>query len=177
MKATFLVLFAALLIGCDADTPAYSDADKEPGMFWKSQKKTYVISSPMDGTLMKDGKPLAHTKIIRRLRWNGNEDGVVHEFMTDIQGRFSFPAHEEELSLGRLTQFVSSTKLEAEIEGQHFDMWYNNKFEPHMYAETGGRRLDGLICDISNGKQGIDLELSRITTICRWTGMPEESEY
>jgi len=177
MKATFLVLFAALLIGCDADTPAYSDADKEPGMFWKSQKKTYVISSPMEGTLMKNGKPLSNTTIIRSLSWTGRDGRLEQEFQTDERGRFSLPIHEEQLSLGRLTQFACSTYLGAEIEGQRLDIWYNDKYEEHVYAEMEGRALVDLVCDLNNEDVVVSPGLSRIRTVCRWSDMPEESEF
>lgn len=184
MKHLIVTIIIVFLAGCseDVNTSADSETDKGADMFLnvllgKNPKTTYVISSPMEGVLMQNGQPLAHTKIIRRLRWNGNDEGIEHEFVTDEDGRFSLPIHEEQLTLGKLTQFVCSTKLEAVVGGQRFDIWYNNKFEGYIFAETNGHQLAGLICDISNENMGVDLDLSRISTVCRWTDMPEESEY
>ncbi|MFA7619417.1 MAG: DUF6795 domain-containing protein, partial [Thiohalomonadaceae bacterium] len=173
----FLVLFAALLIGCDAGTPAYSEADKEPGMFSKRQKQTYVISSPMEGALMKDGKPLTNTKIVRSIRWTGRDDRLEQEFMTDEKGRFSLPVHEEKLSIGRFTEFACTTFLEVVVEGRQFDIWFNSKFHPDIYAETEGRPLADLVCDLGNEEVTVRPGASMITTVCRWKDMPEESEY
>ena len=176
MRLAVLPLIAALLTGCGADTPAVSEADKEPGMFGKPPKKSYVIASPMEGTLMKDGKPLAHAKIIRSLSWNVNDREVVQEFVTDEQGRFSLPVHEEQFSIGRFTQFACSTFLDVEVEGERFEFWYNNKFDGEIYGETGGRHLDELVCDLSNEELRFRPG-NALTTVCRWTDMPEESEF
>lgn len=120
---------------------------------------------------MQDGKPLPNTTLIRRLKWNGNDDGLVEEFITDDKGQFSLPIHEEQLSLG-LTQFVSSAKIEVNIAGQLYDVWYNNKFRPDIYAETDGKVQD-LFCDLGSEEIVVSADLSRIMTVCRWKNMPE----
>jgi hypothetical protein len=173
MKISLVMIFVALLSGCSADTSSNTEPDKEPEMFGKKSSQTYVIFSPMQGVLMQDGKPLSHTKIIRRLRWNGNdEEGVVEEFMTDEAGRFSLPIHEEQLSFGMLSQFVGSTKLEVQVDGQNIDVWYNNKFEAPIYAETE-KELTDLICELNQEEVVVKSGLSKIMTICRWADMPE----
>lgn len=139
---------------------------------FKGTMKNYVISSPMEGVLMKNGKPSPNTKIIRRLRWNGNEEGLEEEFITDDNGRFSLPIHEEALSLGMLNQFVSSTQIDVNIDGQTVDVWYNNKFEEGLHAETEGP-LIGLVCDMSADEVVVEPGLSKIVTICRWKEMPK----
>lgn len=141
-------------------------------IFGKTVKETYVIASPMQGVLMQRGKPLAHTKIIRHLRWNGNEEGLVEEFMTDEAGRFSLPIHEERLSLGMLTQFVGKMDLEVEIsEGRDY-IWTSSKFMPEVYAETEGE-LNELICDIASEEIAVPMGPTSILTKCRWNNMPE----
>ncbi|MCP4491649.1 MAG: hypothetical protein GY820_30740, partial [Gammaproteobacteria bacterium] len=94
------------------------------------------------------------------------------EFSTDDEGRFSLPIHEDQMALGMLTEFVSSTALEAEIDGQKVFLWYSNKFEEHVYAETNGP-ISNLVCDIESGELRFNMGLSGIMTICRWTDMPE----
>jgi hypothetical protein len=166
-----------LIAGCGDDASAPAGTDKESKMFLeilmgKKPKQTYVIASPMTGTLKQNGKPLAHVKIIRRLRWNGNENGIEQEFATDEKGGFLLPVHEEQLVLGKLTQFVCSTQLDVEVDGERFDLWYGNKFEAQLYAETGGRKLEGMVCDLNNEEVVAEYGVSRIMTVCRWIDMP-----
>lgn len=172
MKISLVMIFVAMLSGCSTDTSSNTEPDKEPKMFGKKTMQTYVISSPMQGVLMKNGEPLAYTKFSRHLRWNGNEEGLVEEFTTDQNGFFSLPVHEENLDLGMLTQFTGSTHLQAEIDGEVFDIWYNNKFEGHVYAETG-KELNNLVCDLTSEEVVVQAELSKIMTICRWPNMPD----
>jgi hypothetical protein len=176
------IIALAFLAGCGNDASISANTDKEPEMFLETlmgnkPKQTYVIASPMAGTLMQNGEPLAYAKIIRHLWWTGNESGVVEEFSTDAQGRFHLPVHEEQLIIGKLTQFACSTHLEVELDDGHKDFWYNNKFEEAIYAETAGRYLNDLMCDISNEEMSVRPNISSITTICRWQDMPPEREY
>ncbi len=146
-------------------------------MFFNKQKtENYVIFSPMEGVLLKNGKPLANTKIIRTLKWNGNDEGLVEEFSTDEKGYFSLPLHEEELSLNILIQFVAYASIETEMEGKMFDIWYNSKLHPELYSETGAP-MEGLICDLVNDEIPVFIGNSSVTNIltkCRWDNMPEQ---
>ncbi len=171
MKAVSTLLIYALLLGCNADN---SLPTKDSHVFIKPTTETYVISSPMEGVLMKDGQPLANTKIIRTLRWNDNEDGLTETFTTDEQGRFSLPIHEVDLTLGMLAQFVASVKLEAKIDGKIIDIWYNNKFEKGLNAETDGA-ISGLACELTAEEIVVETGLSKVMTICRWDNMPESA--
>ncbi len=157
--------------GCDSNIATNKEANEEPEMFVKPKTENYVIISPMEGVLMQNGKPLVNTRITRRLRWNGNEEGLIEDFLTDEQGRFSLPIHEEALSLGMLSQFVGSAKLEVEIDGEVFDVWYNNKFEKEIFSESEGEISD-LVCNLGNDEIVVKAGLSKIMTICRWKDMP-----
>jgi hypothetical protein len=172
MKIALILIFVALIPGCGADTSSNDEPDREPEMFEKKSTQTYVISSPMQGVLVNNGEPLANTKITRHMRWVGNDEGLVEEFVTDQNGYFSLPVHEESLALGMLTQFSSSTHLQAEIDGETFDIWYNNKFEADVYAEAG-IKLNNVVCDLSAAEVVVQAELSKIMTICRWSDMPD----
>ncbi len=169
----FVALLSALLSGCNTDTSSNTESDREPEMFGKKSSQTYVIFSPMQGVLMQDGKPLSHTKIIRRLRWNGNdEEGLVEEFMTDEAGRFSLPIHEEQLSFGMLSQFVGKADLEVEIAESTEYLWTSSKFTPEVFAETEGE-LKELICDMASEEIAVPMGPTSILTKCRWKNMPE----
>jgi hypothetical protein len=141
-------------------------------LFFEKTVQTYVIFSPMHGLLMQEGKPLAHSKIIRRLRWNGSdEEGLLEEFVTDEQGKFLLPAHDEQLSIGMFDQFVAKAYIEVELGNEINEIWYSTKFEPEIYAETGGP-LEGLVCDIATKRSTFRIGLSKISTNCRWDNMP-----
>ncbi len=127
----------------------------------------YVISSPLAGTLVKGGKPLSNTKIIRRLRWNDNDDGVVDEFITDENGYFSIPAYEKTLTLGKLTQFVSNIELFAESESDENFFWYSNKFSGEIFSDFEAS-LQDVICDIQKKEQRIELNHGAIYSKCHW---------
>ena len=138
-------------------------------MLFKTEE-TYVIASPMEGVLMKDGKPLANAKITRKLKWIGNENGISEEFTTDSQGVFSLPIHEETLAIGMLTQFVSSVHITTSINNKSHDIWYNNKFDNAAYTETNGPAIN-LICDLNAEEVIVRNGLANTMTICRWENM------
>ncbi len=174
MRFTLVMVITALLIGCDADKDSLNPSEIKT-MFDKKEKKTYAIASPMEGVLMKGGTPLPNTKIIRTLFWNGideDQQKLEQEFSTDDQGHFSLPIHEEQMALGMLTQFVGTTALEAEIDGQKVFLWYNGSNGGRVYAETNGP-ISNMVCDIEGEELRFNMGLSGIMTICRWTDMPE----
>ncbi|TYK65551.1 DUF6795 domain-containing protein [Colwellia echini] len=137
------------------------------GLFGKKEGEVYVISSPLEGTLVKNGQPLANTKIIRRLRWNGNDDGVVDEFQTDENGNFNIPAHEEILSIGKLTQFVSNIELFSESETDDNFFWYSNKFSGELFSDFE-TPVKSLVCDIDDNESRVELKHGAVYSKCRW---------
>lgn len=163
-----MVLFTA----CNADNATNNEVLKAEDMFSKKKSENYVIFSPLEGVLMQEGNPLANTKIIRRLKWNGNEDGLVETFTSDELGRFSLPIHEEELSLGMLNQFVASADLEIETENGSDYLWTSSKFFPEIYTETDGKVAE-LVCDIASEEIAVPMGATSILTKCRWKDMPE----
>ena len=163
IKAVLLLLLTA----CNA-----TDSSNKEAAMLKATEKKYVIFSPMEGVLLKDGKPLAHTKIIRSLRWNGNDDkGLIEEFSTDENGSFLLPLHEEALSLGMLSQFVGKADLEVDINNQKEYIWTSNKFSSNVYSETNGL-INNLVCDMSFEEISVPMSPTAILTRCRWDNMP-----
>jgi hypothetical protein len=177
MRLTIVTLFlffnVLVLIGCDAGVSNNKKVNTEQGMFTKQATENYVIFSPMEGVLLKGGVPLSNAKIIRRLTWNDNEEGLVEEFTTDEQGSFSLPIHEEALSIGMLSQFVASAQLEVLYEGDLHDIWYNSRLGNGEYLETDGPARE-LICDLNQEEGVVEISsLVRILTKCRWANMPK----
>lgn len=170
MNATTLALLCLFTTGCTESTAANPQPERESSMFTQAEKKKYVISSPLEGVLMNGDQPLRNTTITRRLRWNGNEEGLVQHFTSDEQGRFSLPVHEEELVLGMFNQFVA--KIELTVNGDDV-IWYGNKMFPEIYAETNGP-VQSLVCDISLEETAVflgDSVVPNILTRCRWENM------
>lgn len=170
MKVITLALLCLLMAGCTEKTVTNPQPEREASMFTQTEKKKYVIASPLDGVLMNGDQPLSNTTITRRLRWNGNEEGLVQNFTTDEQGRFSLPVHEEELALGIFNQFVA--KIELIVNGDDV-IWYGNKMFPEIYTETNGP-VQGLVCDLSSEETTVfrgGSVVPNILTRCRWKNM------
>lgn len=139
----------------------------------KPNPSTYVISSPLEGVLLRDGKPLGGAKIIRKLRWNGNAEGIFQEFMTDPSGAFSLPVHEETLTLGVLEQFVGKTDLEVEVDGNMEFFWYSAKMHKDLDSKVN-EVPENLICDIEEAEKSVNVEFGTCLTKCRWSNMPKD---
>lgn len=171
MKTLIILIALISLQSCRDGYLGNNEVAEKTVMFTKKNAESYVISSPMKGILIHNRVPLINTKIIRKLKWNGNEAGLVETFTTDENGRFFLPVHEEELSLGMLNQFVSSTEVEVDLDGKIFEVWYNNKFENGLFVETDGE-IKELVCDLMAEELILKAGLSKILTICRWKDMP-----
>ena len=142
-------------------------------MFIQPPVKTFVISSPLQGRLVKDGEPLANTQLIRTLEWNGNKEGSKEEvFTTDAQGYFHIPLFEVEMAMRGLEQFVAKTKIYINSVSEDNLLWYSPKMYEEIYGETGGP-LQDLVCDISNPEVVTQDTPENILTRCRWSNMSD----
>ena len=122
--------------------------------------------------MVSDGKPLANTKVIRRLRWNGNEDGVVDEFTTDDKGYFLLPVYEKKLSLSSMTEFVGKVELFAISESDDNFFWYSVKRSEELYSDFDGPLVD-LVCDLEKPDITVEMKEFPGITRCRWAGMKD----
>ncbi len=141
------------------------------GLFGKKELKNYYISSPLQGQLVKDGQPMANTKIIRRLTWNDNEEGIWDEIFTDENGYFDIPAHQEKLPLGPMTEFIGGITLYAEEKNEENCVWHSTKREAHIYSDIE-KPLVGLVLDLS--KEELATRIGNpILFRGSWDDMPE----
>ena len=180
MKLLTSLLCFLILLGCSGESASEQKMDNKIeeesrvlGLFGSKETKNYVIASPLSGVLVKDGKPLANTKIIRRLTWNGNEEGTVSEFTTDAEGYFTIPVHEETLTLNTMTEFVASSTLYVdEVSDENF-FWYSPKRTEGLYSETGGM-LEEVVCELSNEEDRVTPENADtyIFSKCKWQNKP-----
>lgn len=140
------------------------------GIFGKNDEEKYVISSPLSGVLVREGKPLVNSKIVRRLSWSGNEQGVVDEFYTDGEGNFTIPVHEENLSLGKLTEFVGTITLYLDkVDDDNF-FYHSSKRSAEIYSDTK-EPLQELVCDMAQEEALVEVSRVGIFSRCKWEGI------
>ncbi|WP_158681522.1 DUF6795 domain-containing protein [Microbulbifer pacificus] len=169
----FLVVGISSIWNCSADSGAAMVSVKEKEMLSKTKEETYVIASPLSGVLLRDGKPMANTRLLRRLTWNGNEEGLLQAFSTDADGRFELPVHEEGLSLNFMTQFVAKSTVYVASEADENMIWYSSKLTPELNSEIENPVV-GLTCDMADDEvivHGRDSSVPNIMTRCRWNSM------
>lgn len=170
-----LILTLAASIGCSDENTPLIQSHKENSMFGFGNKseETFVTSSPIEGKILNEGLPVANARIVRKVRSNKHQDWVVEEFSTDENGFFSLPVREETYSLG-LTQFVSATQVDIEIDGELVNFWYSNSLKGEIYAEFGGSELKELLCELTDEEIIINDDLHNIITKCTWKDMPKD---
>lgn len=76
-------------------------------------EKHYIT---LQGKILNNSVQVANARVIRKVRSNQHEDRITEEFNTDDLGNFSLPVREESYDLG-LTQFVSATQVDVEVDG------------------------------------------------------------
>jgi hypothetical protein len=160
--------------GCLDENTSLIQNHKENNMFGfgNNSEETFVTSSPIEGKILNEGLPVANARIVRKVRSNKHQDWVVEEFSTDENGFFSLPVREETYSLG-LTQFVSATQVDIEIDSELVNFWYSNSLKGEIYAELGGTELEELSCELTSEKIIINGDFHNILTKCTWNNMPE----
>ncbi|MEQ3632314.1 MULTISPECIES: DUF6795 domain-containing protein [Thalassolituus] len=163
--------------GCSDENTSLIQNQKENNMFGFGNKseERHVTSSPIEGRIFENGIPVSNARIVRKVRSNINQDWVLEEFKTDDNGYFNLPIKEEVYSLG-LTQFVSATQIDIEINGQLVNFWYSNNSRGHLYSEFGGAALENLICELTNEEIIINGDGYGILTKCLWSNMPKTSD-
>jgi len=181
MRILISLLSFIILLGCSGESSSQDKitekkaANKESsvlGLFGKKEEKEYVISSPLEGTLTKDGKPLVNSEIIRRVYWNGNDEGVVDVFKSDEFGMFKIPAYKVALKLSSMAEFVGKVELFAISESDSNFFWYSVKRSEEIYSDFDGP-LKGLICDLAKPDITVEMKEFPAITRCRWVGMKE----
>ncbi|MFP6845111.1 MAG: DUF6795 domain-containing protein [Thalassolituus sp.] len=162
--------------GCSDENTSLIQNQKENNMFGFGNKseERHVTSSPIEGRIFENGIPVSNARIVRKVRSNKHQDWVVEEFNTDESGFFSLPTREETYSLG-LTQFVSATQIDVEINGTLINFWYSNNSRGRLYSEFGGAALENLICELTNEEIIINGDGYGILAKCTWSNMPNDN--
>lgn len=185
MKLLISLLSFIILLGCSGESTSQDKVTKEHsskeienkesnvlGIFGKKGTEKFVISSPLNGILVREGEALPNTKIIRRLTWSGNDEGIVDEFITDDNGNFNIPVHEELLTIGKLTEFVGTVTLYIKsIDDENF-FYHSTKRSAEIYSDTK-EPLQELVCDMAHDEALVDISRVGIFSRCKWKGMPK----
>lgn len=139
-----------------------------------SEETIRVTSSPLSGQILKLGIPVSNAKIVRKVQSNATEpEWIIDEFQTDENGFFSIPVKEESYSLNMVTQFVSSMRLDVEVDGELQNFWFNAKYKDSLFAENGEEEIEGLVCELNNKKIRVSQAYAAVLTKCRWVNMPK----
>ena len=159
----FFTLF--ILTGCAEE----KKEDMLEPLMQKSQKKSYVIASPLIGVLKNNGEPLSEVKIKRKLTWNDNQEGIFQEFATDKNGNFSLPLHEEAFSMSSLVEFVAQQKVWVIHEGEEVLIWLSSNRNGKLYGETADIDIGTVNCELTDEFARVFGEnQSLLGTKCRW---------
>jgi len=111
-----------------------------------------VYSSPIEGLIHWQGKPLADLKVTRRLRSGGFENGEYQDqTQTDSQGRFKFATVAERRFLRPDLLSANprvSQAIEVYFDGQPHTIWAYSKHDFNLGTESDEGFIE-LDCDLS----------------------------
>jgi len=110
-------------------------------------KKEVVLSSPLEGILTYEGKPLPNVKIERKLSWYDGEGEKVDFVVTDEKGHFSLPFVKKELKIG-LAQLVVSQEIFAKYKSEDINIWDTGKLKHSEYDDLNGKPIN-FHCDLA----------------------------
>jgi len=140
-----------------------------------STTQEVVLSSPMQGTLTLNGKPVAGIKIERHLKWFDEKDSNTDFVVTKNNGHFTLPAIKRTLNISPLSHFLISQNLVVNHEGEEVSIWYMSKGSKIEYGELGGKPIN-LRCDITDEERISHEYNNPIMTRCIWDGLEAWSD-
>ena len=135
--------------------------------------KEVVLMSPLKGTLMQGGKILAHTDIEVIIVMPGGEERI-YKHKTDENGIFDLPVIKDRMTLGPMTEFAVSQYVEANVNGETYEIWVAGKREPGLFAErTPPAETIGLVCELEEETESYRESTGFIMTRCKWKSTKE----
>lgn len=134
-------------------TQAYAD------MFGFFKKQDYVLSAPVGGVLLSDGKPQAGVEVLRSLTY-GKE--YVDKSVTDNRGHFSFP--EKVIRTAKPANMFDNESVHQHIyidngTPEGIIVWYSI-ITLHPDSKTLVELLGSLVCDIAQEPQTYDIPIA-----------------
>lgn len=174
-KITCFVMFFScswILLITDQAFSAQGKGVEKISMGPFGEKKVYVVSPPFEGRLLNAGKPLANTKIIRRVQYYGKDDWVEEDYKTDGDGYFNIPALDVTMRLSFLAQFTASTALYIETTNQDRLIWNSFSGEENMHSQFLDVKPVNFICDLTIEETYRSNGVSNFVAKCVWDNMP-----
>jgi len=129
-----------------------------------------VLSSPMEGILTFEGKPLTGVKIERKLSWFDKSESVEDFVVTNSQGHFTLPLVKKSIKLSNLVHFVVSQEIHAIHNSEPIVIWAMGKSSKIEYGELGGKPIN-LRCELSSEEVVTRDYKNPLMTRCTWDSL------
>ncbi len=128
-------------------------------MFGFLKKQDYVLSAPIKGVLLSDGKPQVGVEVVRSLTY-GKE--YIDKYVTDSDGRFSFP--EKVIRTAKPNNMFDNTSVHQHVyidngTAEGIVVWYAI-ISLFPNSKTLVKLLGNLICDIAKEPQTYDIPIA-----------------
>jgi hypothetical protein len=129
-----------------------------------------VLSSPLEGHLTYQGKPITGIKIVRELTWFDG-DGSFEDFVvTDSRGHFTLPLIQRTLKLSSLVPLIVSQEIHAIHHGERILLWAMGKDSIIEYGELGGKPVN-LRCELTSERRITRDYNTPMMTRCTWDSL------
>ena len=162
---TTTTAWALLLFSCEASAMA-------------PLAKHYVLFSEISGTITIDGRPVANSRVVRRVRKAHTVDtDLTDETTTDEHGYFAMPALKQKSLMATFLPmaFGVPQELFVHYDGMEHKIWSASKMDPSDKAESKGKPLV-VACDLTNEKKMIRVSGGTIFSKCQWDVEPDVEE-
>jgi hypothetical protein len=130
--------------------------------------------SPIEGIILKDGKPLPYVDIdVIVSMQSGKKQTYRHN--TNAEGFFELPMIKKWVYVTALSHFAVYQNVKVTYNGRIYTIWSSSKTEPELYAELDPSSYPQRVtCDLDDEKVHYEGRFrGSILTRCRWTGMRE----
>lgn len=110
-----------------------------------------VLFSEVQGTVLKEGKPVEGAELTQTVVWSDNKDEIpAQHTVTDAKGAFSFPVIERKAGLLRVVphQPVMLQKIIINYQGIEYTAWRHTKDSYDLHSEMGGKPIN-LVCELT----------------------------
>lgn len=110
-----------------------------------------VLFSEVQGTVLKEGKPVQGARLTQEIVWSDNKNEVPPSSVSSgADGRFIFPAVERDAGMLRAVphQPVILQKITISYDGMEYTAWRHTKNSYETNSEMDGRPLT-LECELT----------------------------
>ena len=144
-----------------------------------TEPEQICLMSEVNGRLMKAGKPLPDTKLVRQLSYVYKDGFHIEEIASDAQGYFQFPAvFEKKKPFAFLNIFQIGQVIEAVVDDEKIIIWQGLKYDKEENAEARGQSIEITCHTDKKEKNKILIDDSRYFVRCDWDVQSDaEPEY